>query len=552
METFEAVSWLSDAVIYEIYPQSFCDSNGDGIGDFKGAISRLDYVASLGINTIWLHPCFTSPFNDAGYDVADYYTVAPRYGTNADLIEFMAAAKERGIRVLLDLVVGHTSTAHAWFQHELASDSSISNTADRYIWADADQSGLADVGVLGSAAWVQSPGPRRGYYLKNFFDTQPALNFGYATLRDDEPWRQPVDAPGPLHNRAELRQIMSYWLDRGASGFRVDMAFSLVKDDPDLAATMALWRELRSWLAKSYPDAVLIPEGVEPASQSASAFDADFFLAISDEHLSLFSNGAAGRLPDQQPGPCYFDSAGQGSLDVFREGWEGLRGRQPDRLVLMGTSDHDFARLACGERSGVHQLGPAFAFLLTWGSVPVIYYGDEIGLPYQPNLPNVEGSVCFPGLYNRAGARTPMHWAAGVNAGFSSADPERLYLPIDPDPGRVTVAEQEADPDSLLSLVRQLLSIRAAHPGLGTGADTIVLHSGYPLVYSRGGEYLVVVNPSGQTRSVSVAASATTTGSWADGCELEPVFVRGVTVSGRHVHTAPYGFGIFSISDLAH
>jgi maltose alpha-D-glucosyltransferase/alpha-amylase len=354
---------------------------------------------------------------------------------------------------------------------------------------------------------------------------------------------------------------MGFWLDRGASGFRVDMAFSLVKDDPGQVATMALWREIRSWLDDHWPEAVLIPEGVEPVATAApgphdpdlaassppvggeAAFDADFFLAIGDEHLSLFSNGAAGRMPGQQPGPCFFESAGRGTLDTFLAGWVGLRQDRPNRPILLGTSDHDFARLACGERRGVEQLGVAFAFLLTWGSVPVIYYGDEIGLPYQPNLPNVEGSVCFPGFYNRAGARTPMHWDAGANAGFSTADAEQLYLPVDPSPNRVSVAAQHTDPESLLVLVRRLLSLRAAHPGLGARGDAVVHHSGYPFVYTRNAEYVVVVHPADRAVRVDLGPESVLAGYE----NPEPVFVRGVSFTGTQVHATSHSFGIFRL-----
>ena len=298
--------WLTQAVFYEIYPQSFADSDGDGVGDFPGALARLDHLAWLGVNTIWFNPCFASPFTDAGYDVADYLRVAPRYGTNDDLVRFVAAARDRGIRVLLDLVAGHTSSAHPWFVASAADP-----TDDRYIWADGPGEGF-----------VASPGPRPGYYLKNFYDTQPALNFGYARLEESKPWRQPVDAPGPLANRAALREIMAFWLDRGVAGFRVDMAFSLVKDDPGYVATIALWRELRGWLDRAYPDAVIIPEGVEPSTDAAPAFHADFFLVIHDPHSSLFNNGGAGTLPWIDPVPCFFDAAGAGSTATLLRDWQ--------------------------------------------------------------------------------------------------------------------------------------------------------------------------------------------------------------------------------------
>ena len=228
--------WLSDAVIYEIYPQSFADSNGDGIGDFPASCEHLDHLAWLGVDTIWFNPCFASPFRDAGYDVSDYLQIAPRYGTNDDLVALSSRrGRERGIRVLLDLVAGHTSIEHAWFQAGC-----VRRPVRRPVHL------VRRTGRWAHRRWVASPGPRPGYYLKNFYDEQPALNFGYARLDPRRAVAAAPDAPGPQRNRQALREIMAFWLDRGVAGFRVDMAFSLVKDDPGLAETTALWRELRT------------------------------------------------------------------------------------------------------------------------------------------------------------------------------------------------------------------------------------------------------------------------------------------------------------------
>ncbi len=525
--------WLGRAVIYEIYPQSFADSNGDGIGDLPGALGHLDHLVWLGVDTVWFNPCFASPFVDAGYDVSDYLTVAPRYGSNADLVAYIDAARDRGIRVLLDLVVGHTSVEHDWFRAEVSG--SGDGLGDRYIWRD-DDGEESDLGVLGSSPWVASPGPRGGRYLKNFFDAQPALNFGYARLRDDEPWRQPVDAPGPQRNRRALREIMAFWLDRGAAGFRVDMAFSLVKDDDGLVETTRLWREARAWLTSEYPGTVLIPEGVEPPATGEAAFDADYLLVIGEEHSSLFNNGGAGRLPHLEPAPCFFDADGAGDFATFLSGWQRLRTDRPGRQVLLGSADHDFSRLACGSRDE-EQLGAAFTFLLTWGSVPVIYYGDEIGMRYRPGLPDVEGSVCHPGFYNRAGARTPMQWGPGRCAGFSSAPPDSLYLPIDPAPDRVTVEGQIVDPDSVLNVVRDLIRLRREQPALATDGDARVLNAGYPLVYLRGGTHLVVVNPRREPAAVDLRGIRTAT----------LLFGRDVLVGTGTVTAAGFGYGVFHI-----
>ncbi len=484
--------WLADAVLYEIYPQSFADSNGDGIGDLRGVIDHLDHLSWLGVTAIWFNPLFASPFVDAGYDVSDYLQVAPRYGTNDDLVELVAAARERGIRVLLDLVAGHTSVEHAWFRAELAADGP-GPLGDRYVWADAVPFRDTSNDTAGTPSFVPSPGPRGGYYLKNFFDAQPALNFGYARLDPAEPWRQPVDAPGPLRNRQALKDVMAYWLDRGVAGFRVDMAFSLVKDDPDKVETTALWREIRDWLDATYPDAVIVPEGREPRTAARLAFHADFFLVIYQEHASLFDNGGAGELFWGKFDHAFFDADGLGTAQPFLGSWESVKAEDPERLVLMSSADHDYSRLACGSRTA-EQLGAAFTFLLTWGTVPCIYFGDEIGMRYLEGLPDVEGSICNP-TYNRAGCRTPMQWDSSSNAGFSTAEPGRLYLPVDPDPARPTVAAQRDDPGSVLHLVRELVALRRATPALSARESTRLVHAGYPLAYVRGGTHLVVVNP---------------------------------------------------------
>ncbi|MEZ5091542.1 alpha-amylase family glycosyl hydrolase [Nocardioides sp.] len=462
--------WLRDAVLYEIYPQSFADSDGDGIGDLRGVIDRLDHVASLGVDAIWFNPCFASPFVDAGYDVSDYLQIAPRYGTNDDLVELVEKAGERGIRVLLDLVVGHTSIEHPWFQAELHA-AGPSPEGDRYIWTEELPDRRWVVDLPGTPSWVPSPGPRPGWYLRNFYDEQPALNFGW--LEPSEPWMDATDGPGPRRNVAALREILDFWLSRGVAGFRVDMAFSLVKDfeiEGGLAASTAIWRELREWLDEAHPDAVLIPEGPEPRTGERLAFDADFELVIFQAHSSLFDNRGAGQLPFHGHLEPFFDAEGRGSTRVFLDAIARARETDRRRMVLLASADHDFSRMRCGSR-GPEQLGAAYTFLFTFGTVPCLYYGDEIGMRYLPGMPDVEGAICNPG-YNRAGCRTPMQWDDGPNAGFSTADPSRLYLPVDPSPDRPTVAAQDGVPDSTLTLVRELLALRRETPSLQGTAST--------------------------------------------------------------------------------
>jgi glycosidase len=524
-----APAWLPDAVLYQIYPQSFADSNGDGVGDLRGVIDHLDHLAWLGVTALWLNPCFASPMRDAGYDISDYLSIAPRYGSNDDLSRLVDAAGSRGIRVLLDLVPGHTSDQHPWFQRS-ANDPSD----HRYIWAEGGGEQLP-------SGFVASPGTRSGGYLPNFFDVQPALNFGYARPKDGEPWRQAVDAEGPRANEAALREIMHHWLGFGVAGFRVDMAASLVKDDPGKVETGRLWSRLRAWLENAHPGAALLSEWGDPAVSVPAGIHADFFLqfggpADGEPLRSLWHTHTATDRPEWGDAPCYFDAAARGSaatfLDAYRHA-EAVIGA-PGHIALP-TANHDFARLHCAPRPAA-QLPAAFTFQLTFPTVPAIYYGDEIGMRYVPDLPEKEGSVLGP-RYNRAGSRTPMQWDDGPNAGFSTAPAADLYLPIDPDPARPTVAGQRADEGSLLHLVRDLVALRRASPELGPAGSLDVLHDGYPLVYTRGGAFLVAVNPSERVVSLD--------GQWSDWVKATAVRQAGVTIAADLLTLEPFGYGVF-------
>lgn len=524
-----APAWLSDAVFYQIYPQSFADSDGDGIGDFNGITAHLDHLAWLGVNTVWINPCFASPFRDAGYDVSDYLSVAPRYGTNDDLATLVEEAGRRGIRVLLDLVAGHTSDRHPWF-----TASADDPDDHRYIWAPEDP--LPD-------GFVRSPGSRPGAYLPNFFDSQPALNFGYARMDPAEPWRRPVDAEGPRANRAALREIMDHWLRLGLAGFRVDMAHSLVKDDPDRSATAKVWTELRGWLDAAHPEAVLLSEWGDPAVSVPAGFHADFFLQFGGPTnggpmRSLWNNGEGTDDEAWDPVDCFFDPSGQGSPRTFVEAWQAAREAIGGAgHIALPTSNHDFSRLNCGPRTA-EQLPAAFAFQLTWPTLPAIYYGDEIGMRYVPGLPDTEGSVLGP-RYNRAGSRTPMQWDDGPNAGFSTAPADRLYLPVDPDPHRPSVAAQRADATSLLHLVHRLIALRKASPELGPDGSVEVLHAGYPFVYVRGGRHLVVINP----RSAPAAFTTDAAG----GTGPRALEAQGVEAGNGVVTARGFGYGVFDL-----
>jgi len=298
--------------------------------------------------------------------------------------------------------------------------------------------------------------------------------------------------------------------------------------------TCDVWRDIRRWLDLAYPAAVIIPEGREPRTGRPLAFDADFFLVINAEHASLFDNHAAGILPFQPPRHPFFDAAGLGSTQVFLEGWDAVKTADPSRLVIVSSADHDFDRLRCGTRT-MEQLGAALTFLFTWGSVPCLYYGDEIGMRYLPGMPDVEGAVCNP-AYDRAGCRTPMQWDGSLNAGFSTAQPSRLYLPIDPDPARPNVADQENQQDATLNLVRRLIGLRKSTPALGSRAATRVLHDGYPFTFTRGETHLVVVNPRQEPAVVSAPEIV----------GARDVLSCGVTISNDQLTIEGFGYGVLA------
>lgn len=481
-------AWLEQAIFYQIYPQSYADSNGDGIGDLPGVIQKLDYIQALGVNAIWLNPCFDSPFQDAGYDVRDYYTVAPRYGTNDDLKRLFDEAKQRGIRVLLDLVPGHASIEHPWFQE--SSRHEPNPYSDWFVWTDSvwswDNPGVRTVNGYSE---------RDASFVTNFFYCQPALNYGFAYI--DRPWQQPVDAPGPQAVREELRNIMRFWLEMGAGGFRVDMAGSLIKNDPGGRATASLWREMREWLEGAFPDAALVAEWARPRTSIVEGgFHMDFCLPFGTPGwVSLFRKSDGFGPGTDRYGWNFFDKSGHGNicafLDEYMTNYSAVKGLGH---IAIPTGNHDIGpRL--GQRRDADDLELIFLFLLTMPGTPFIYYGDEIGMRGIDGLPSKEGA------YGRTSVRTPMQWDDGPNAGFSTAPEHSLYLPVDLDPERPTVARQETDPGSVLNRVRRLTALRTAHPALGASGDfePIYAEAGkHPFVYQRslGSErILVAINP---------------------------------------------------------
>ncbi len=483
--------WLKDTVFYEIYPQSFCDSNGDGVGDINGIISKLDYVKGLGCNAIWINPCFDSPFKDAGYDVRDYKKVAPRYGSNEDLYQLFREAHKRGIHVLLDLVAGHTSEEHEWFlQSAKAEENEYSN---RYVWTEFCFDRMPGF------PYIAGECERDGAYLLNFFKCQPALNYGFLNCEED--WQLPMDHPDCIATREALKDIMRFWLDHGCDGFRVDMAKSLVKnDDVDCTGVSTIWREIREMLDNEYPEAALVSEWCDPQRSLKAGFHMDFFLnEVGNGYNSLMRD--YGRIDRQSEDHSYFKNDGDGDITRFLDEYVPAYEASKDMgYFCLITGNHDTVRAKYNLDD--QELKIAYAFILTMPGVPFIYYGDEIGMRYQ-NLPTREGG------YFRTGSRTPMQWNDEKNAGFSSCDAAGLYLPVDSSADAPNVRSQEEDPDSLLNTVKELIALRHLEEDLQSDADFKVIFAEErknPFIYRRG-NIVIGLNPSDKPACVSAAVT---------------------------------------------
>ena len=494
--------WLDDAVFYEIYPQTFYDSNGDGIGDIPGIIEKLDYVKGLGCNALWINPCFDSPFRDAGYDVRDYKKVAPRYGSNEDLFRLFDEAHKRDMRVLLDLVPGHTSEEHQWFAEskKIAPNKKLAN---RYIWTDS----WYFWGIEG-LKFIAGEAERNGCYIINFFKSQPALNYGFLDRR--ESWQLSPDHPDCIATREALKDIMRFWLGgnsgRGCDGFRVDMADSLVKfDDKNKSATGAIWRNIRQMLDSEFPEAAMVSEWSCPPQALQSGFHMDFLLDHRGSgYQSLvrdYQTDSEGRIIANN---SYFKKESCSSirrfLDQYLPWYEAVKN---DGFISLITGNHDTPRISYG--LSPRELALVYGVFFTMPGVPFLYYGDEIGMRYLAGLPTKEGG------YTRTGSRTSMQWKAGKNMGFSAAQPEQLYLPVDSDPAAPHVEAQEKDSASLLNTVKALLRLRHAESDLRSRPNLEILHapadSGDRSFIYRRGSCIVGVNPGEAAANVPLAVN---------------------------------------------
>jgi len=483
--------WYKDAVVYQLHVRTFCDSNGDGIGDFRGLTGKLDYLQELGINAIWLLPFYPSPLRDDGYDIADYTSVHPSYGTLEDFKEFLTAAHNRRIRVITEMVVNHTSDQHPWFQE--ARSSRENPKRDWYVWSETDTryQGVRIIFLdTEMSNWAWDP-ISKSYYWHRFFGHQPDLNYDNPVVRE------------------AMWEVMKFWLDLGVDGFRLDAVPYLIERDgtscENLPETHEIIREFRKRIDLAYPGKMLLAEANQwPADVSAYFGNGDeFHMAF---HFPLMPRMfMAVKLEDRKPIIEILEQTPQ--IPENCQWCIFLRNHDELTLEMVTDIERDYMydeyavdkamRLNLGIR---RRLAPMMendrrrvelltGLLLSMPGTPIIYYGDEIGM----------GDNVY--LGDRNGVRTPMQWNGGWNAGFSSADPERLYSPLISNPvygyQAINVDSQRRSAHSLLSWTKSVIQTRNAFRVFSRGSIEFLNPSNHRvLAYVRrlGEEKVLVVN----------------------------------------------------------
>ena len=446
--------WYKEAIIYELHVRTFADSNNDGIGDFPGLIQKLDYLQDLGVNVIWLLPFFSSPLRDDGYDVSDYRAVHPTYGTLSDFKEFLAQAHKRGLRVIAEMVLNHTSDQHPWFQESRSSRDNPKR--DWYVWSETDDKFKeARIIFVDSelSNWAWDP-VSKSYYWHRFFSHQPDLNWDNAAVFE------------------EMWNVMKFWLDLGVDAFRLDAVPYLIEregtNSENLPETHEIIRRLRKRVDESFSDRMLLAEANQWPEDVRAYFGSgdEFHMAF---HFPLMPRiFMAVKLEDRTPIMEILEQT-----PAIPEGCQWctfLRNHDELTLEMVTDAERDYMyevyatdktmRLNVGIR---RRLAPLMdndrrriqllnALLMSLTGTPVIYYGDEIGM----------GDNIY--LGDRNGVRTPMQWNGGWNGGFSGADPERLYAPLISNPvygyQAVNVEAQKRSPHSLLLWMKRLLEVR--------------------------------------------------------------------------------------------
>jgi alpha-glucosidase len=494
--------WWKHAVIYEIYPRSFQDSNGDGVGDINGITSRLDYLRDLGINAIWISPMYPSPLVDFGYDISDYTAIDPLYGTLGDFDRLVGEAKKRDIRVIMDFVPNHTSDQHPWFKESRSSRTNPKR--DWYIWRDGKGPGEPPnnwQSWFGHSAWKFDPATNQ-YYYHHFYTEQPDLN-----------WRNP-------QVRKAMYDAMRFWLDRGVAGFRIDAVSRLFEDpnlhdDPILPGKNAYGDPN---IAHKYTDN--LPEVHEVLREMRQVVDEypgnPVLISEADEPNIAELTKMYGRKNDEVQLPMDFQIADVNKLSapdfrrVLSEIDENTAGGQPHYFF----SNHDQPRQWDRYGDGVHndQIAKLMAtLLLTTRATPLMYYGEEIGMRTtdpvrKEDVQDPVGKIGWPQDKGRDGERTPMQWDASKNAGFSTA--ERPWLPVPPSSAEYNVAAESKESGSILSFYKRLIALRRSDPALRNGRY-LPLNREDPFVLAflrkkpgNGGAILVVLNMSAESRTV--------------------------------------------------
>ncbi|MFZ3078087.1 MAG: alpha-glucosidase [Bellilinea sp.] len=438
--------WWRDGVVYQIYPRSFADSNGDGIGDLEGVIQHLDYLAELGVEAVWYSPFYPSPDVDFGYDVSNYTDIDPKFGSLADFDRLVTESHQRGIRVILDLVLNHTSDQHLWFQESRkGKDNPYS---DWYIWRDAKPDGSLPnnwEAIFGTPGW-EWDAKRGQYYYHMFYPQQPDLN-----------WRNP-------QVRQACLDVVRFWLDRGVDGFRLDVFSNFFKhsglpDNPPAVGLRAfdrqkhiydsnqpdmipLLRELRE-LLDSYPERYAVGETFMPTPQSVAAYTAPGLIHAAFDFEMLH---------------CRWDPECFQKAILATE-----KAMHPDSWPVYTLNNHDTSRTAsryhCGNNDA--RLKVAAALTITLRGTPFIYYGEEIGMRNihvsRRFIQDRIGEKYWPIFDGRDKNRSPMQWNANSHAGFTTGKP---WLPVHPDHGTRNVEAQRKDPQSLFHFYRQLIQLR--------------------------------------------------------------------------------------------
>jgi len=484
--------WWRGAVIYQIYPRSFLDTNGDGVGDLPGIIEKLDYVASLGVDALWVSPFFKSPMADFGYDIADYRAVDPLFGTLDDFDRLLAKAHRLGLKVMIDQVLSHTSVEHDWFRH--SRESRDSDKSDWYVWADARPDGTPPnnwLSIFGGVAWQWEP--RRGqYFLHNFLASQPDLNFHNPAVRE-----------------AQLDNV-KFWLDRGVDGMRLD-AINFCFHDPALRDNPPKPPELRTGRGFSPDNPYAFQYHWHNNTQPENLGFLEELRALMDRYPDV---AALGEISSEDSLATMAEYVGEKRLHMgysfelltddssagyIRHTVETLEAKMPHGWPCWAISNHDVRRAVTrwGGEDGDGALARQLVALVCSlrGSV-CLYQGEELGLPEADvpfeQLQDPYGIAFWPTFKGRDGCRTPMPWNAEPNANFSQATP---WLPVPETHRERSVAKQEVDPGSVLHATRHFLRWRRSQPALVEG-DIRFLDAPEPVlafVRRGGGQSLLVV-----------------------------------------------------------